>query len=68
MRWVRGFFRFWYDFIIGDDWRTAAGVAIVFVVGAIAVAAGAGDYLPPLLAAALVVVFAVPILTGPRTG
>jgi hypothetical protein len=29
MRFVRNFFRFWYDFIIGDDWRVAAGVVIV---------------------------------------
>jgi uncharacterized membrane protein HdeD (DUF308 family) len=21
-----GFFRFWYDFIVGDDWTVAAGV------------------------------------------
>jgi hypothetical protein len=25
---VKAFFRFWYDFIIGDDWTIAAGVAI----------------------------------------
>lgn len=24
--WVVGFGRFWYDFIIGDDWRIAAAV------------------------------------------
>jgi hypothetical protein len=29
VRFVRAFFRFWYDFIIGDDWRVAAGVVIV---------------------------------------
>jgi hypothetical protein len=26
-----GFCAFWYDFIVGDDWRVAAGVAIAFV-------------------------------------
>ena len=26
MKYVAGFFRFWYDFIVGDDWRIAAGV------------------------------------------
>jgi uncharacterized membrane protein len=26
VRWVGGFLFFWYDFIIGDDWRVAAGV------------------------------------------
>jgi uncharacterized membrane protein YeaQ/YmgE (transglycosylase-associated protein family) len=31
---VKGFLRFWYDFIVGDDWTIAAGV-----VGALAVTA-----------------------------
>ena len=26
MKYVVGFFGFWYDFIVGDDWRIAAGV------------------------------------------
>lgn len=26
MRFVRGFGRFWYDFLVGDDWKIAAGV------------------------------------------
>ena len=28
MRWVKAFARFWWDFIVGDDWRTAAGLAV----------------------------------------
>jgi hypothetical protein len=24
---VRSFGRFWWDFVVGDDWRVAAGVA-----------------------------------------
>lgn len=26
MRTLRAFGRFWYDFVIGDDWKIAAGV------------------------------------------
>jgi hypothetical protein len=26
VRYIAGFFRFWYEFIVGDDWRVAAGV------------------------------------------
>jgi hypothetical protein len=26
VKYVVAFFRFWYDFIVGDDWRIAAGV------------------------------------------
>ncbi len=28
---VRGFLRFWYGFVIGDDWTVAAAVAVGFV-------------------------------------
>ena len=29
MRFLRNFARFWYDFIVGDDWRLAVGVIVV---------------------------------------
>jgi hypothetical protein len=29
---VIGFFRFWYDFIVGDDWTVAAGVLAALAV------------------------------------
>ena len=28
MRYVRSFAAFWWDFIVGDDWRVAVGVAV----------------------------------------
>ena len=28
MSYLRGFGRFWWNFIVGDDWRLAAGVAV----------------------------------------
>src|SRR6266542_947754 len=30
---LRGFARFWYDFLIGDDWKIAAAVATVLLAG-----------------------------------
>jgi len=27
-----GFFKFWYDFIIGDDWTIAVAIAVTIVV------------------------------------
>jgi hypothetical protein len=38
MRFVVGFGRFWWDFIVGEDWKIAAGVAVVLAVGALLVA------------------------------
>ncbi len=31
---LTGFARFWWDFVVGEDWRTAAGVLVVLGVGA----------------------------------
>ena len=28
MRRIRAFFRFWYDFVVGEDWRVAVGVGV----------------------------------------
>jgi hypothetical protein len=38
VRFVTGFARFWWDFVIGEDWRIAAGVVAVLAAGALLVA------------------------------
>ena len=38
MRFATGFARFWWDFVIGEDWRIAAGVVAVLGAGALLVA------------------------------
>ena len=48
-----GFARFWWDFIVGDDWRIAAGVVVVLAAGALLVA---GTSAPDGLVAALMAV------------
>mgnify|MGYP000889462288 FL=1 len=35
MRFIKGFFQFWYDFLVGDCWEIAIGVVIVLGLGAI---------------------------------
>jgi hypothetical protein len=37
VRLITGFARFWWDFVIGDDWRIAAGVGVVLAAGAVVV-------------------------------
>ena len=67
MTWLRSFGRFWYEFIVGDDWRIAAGVAVVLAAGAVAVAAGlASPLLAVVLFVGLVAVFVAPILRDAR--
>jgi hypothetical protein len=68
MRFARGFGRFWYDFIVGDDWRIAAAVAIVLSAGAVAASATAhgATWLPPLVAAAVMLAFTLSLVAGVR--
>ncbi len=35
MRYITGFFEFWYDFVVGDDWTVAAGVIIALALTAL---------------------------------
>jgi hypothetical protein len=37
LRPLRGFVRFWFDFVVGDDWRIAAGIGIVLAAAALLV-------------------------------
>jgi hypothetical protein len=37
IRLLRGFFQFWYDFIIGDCWEIAAGVVAILATSIILV-------------------------------
>ena len=55
-RWLRSFGAFWYDFVIGDDWRGAAVVAAALAATALLVlAAGVNAWwlLPAAVIAAL---------------
>ena len=57
MKYIGRFFRFWYDFIVGDDWRVAAGV--VAAIGLTALLAHRG-----LAAWWLMVVLVIAVLIG----
>jgi CBS-domain-containing membrane protein len=52
MSYVASFGRFWWDFIVGDDWVAAAGVAVALAVTAIV---ETWWILPPAIALVLVV-------------
>jgi hypothetical protein len=32
MAWLRKFFAFWYDFVVGDDWRAAVAVVAALAI------------------------------------
>jgi hypothetical protein len=60
MAFITGFFRFWYDFIVGDAWEIAAGIVVVLAIGAVLLATGVvvPEVVPPLVAAGIVLVVA----------
>ncbi|MDP3208944.1 MAG: hypothetical protein Q8M65_07330 [Rhodoglobus sp.] len=59
MRYVVGFGRFWYDFIVGDSIVLAIGGAGALALGALLVANGAGAITEWLLPTTVVVTLAV---------
>jgi hypothetical protein len=67
--WLRRFGRFWYDFLVGDDWIAAVGV--VAALGATAlVASGTANpwWLLPLAVAAVLIVSVRREATARRAG
>jgi hypothetical protein len=57
MRALRRFGTFWWDFVVGDDWRVAAGVIVALGVTAAVAATGAPAWwiLPVVIALLLYV-------------
>lgn len=54
MKLIARFLRFWWTFIVGDDWRVALGIAVALGVSALLVEAGLPAWwLIPLAAVAL---------------
>jgi hypothetical protein len=55
MRYLKSFARFWWGFVVGDDWRVAAGIAAMLLVAAFLVASGVDAWwlLPPAVVVVL---------------
>ena len=53
MRFVKGFGQFWYDFIIGDDWKVAAAVVAALGSGLVLLVAGVPEAAVAVLTALL---------------
>jgi hypothetical protein len=69
MRFIKAFARFWYDFVVGDDWKIAAGVVVALALLLVAVKTHLfGDTGLTLLGAALVITaFTISLLIGVRS-
>lgn len=69
MGFLRGFAQFWYDFLIGDDWKIAVAVTLVLAIGAAIVVGGGYNslVLTPLLAAGIAAAFTTALFIDIRT-
>lgn len=56
MKLLASFFRFWYDFIVGDAWEVAAGVVIALIIAwlLLRIQPALSTVLGPLFAVAIV--------------
>ncbi|MGH3001457.1 MAG: hypothetical protein ACRDM1_02105 [Gaiellaceae bacterium] len=65
---LRGFAAFWYDFVVGDDWKISCAVVVALAAGAGIAAAAAtdADWIAPLIGAALAAAFAVSLAIDVR--
>ena len=68
MKLLRAFGQFWYDFIIGDDWKIAVGVLLALIIIFVAMTFGAlGDSALAIFGAAVIVtLFVVSLLLDVR--
>jgi hypothetical protein len=54
---VNGFFRFWWDFIVGDDWKIAAAVVSTLVLFAVVAWRTGATWVAPVAGLAVLAAF-----------
>ena len=68
MKVIKAIGMFIYDFIIGDDWKIAASVAVVLIIGGFLAVGGANPLiLTPLLALAVAAAFVIVLFIDTKT-
>jgi hypothetical protein len=68
MKYVTGFFHFWYDFLIGDSWQIALGVVLVLIATRLLIVAvpSLAGVIGPAFFLALLAVFSGALLNEQR--
>jgi hypothetical protein len=69
MRVLSAFARFWYDFIIGDDWKIAVAVIVALAISvALLKADTSTDVLAPVTGLLVMVTFVAALIIDVRSG
>ena len=70
MRFVTAFGVFWYDFIVGDDWKIAFAIGLTVIIGAVIASISAVDagWLAPVIGVALALAFVISLVIDVRRG
>ncbi|MEY2436956.1 MAG: hypothetical protein QOF97_1792 [Acidimicrobiaceae bacterium] len=66
MRPLTTFARFWYDFIVGDDWRLAAGTVVAITLVAVAANHGANVWWVLVLLVSALLAVSVNVAARPK--
>jgi hypothetical protein len=66
VRYIRAFGLFWWDFVVGDDWRVAAGIAVALGLTKLLTSHGANVWW--LLPAAVALLLAASLRRAIRSG
>jgi hypothetical protein len=56
VKFLKGFGQFWYDFIVGDDWKIAAAVVVALLIGLALLLGGASHAVLAVTCAVLLLV------------
>lgn len=66
---IRGFGQFWYDFLIGDDWKIAATVVTTLAIGAVVLLTFSprDSMFTPVMGAGLMASFVLAVRIDTRT-
>jgi hypothetical protein len=68
MQYIAKFARFWYQFIIGDDWKIAIAVLVALLTGGALLAAGTSNaVLLPVTGILIIVAFTTVVIIDVRT-
>jgi hypothetical protein len=68
MRYITKFARFWYEFVVGDDWKIAIAVLVALLTGGALLAAGTSNaVLLPVTGLLIIVAFTTVVIIDVRT-